>query len=118
MAEQKDSYGWGEYTKLVLKELERLNETYEKLSIDIAQRFERMNEAMTNFKNTETTVKEHKEWMDEVTEIWSPTQMKEAKDELYKQKNRWTATMAIVIFIQIILGLVFAYMQSKSGGSN
>jgi hypothetical protein len=32
--------------------------------------------------------------------------MKEAKDEVYKQKNRWTATIAILLFIQIIVGII------------
>jgi hypothetical protein len=31
--------------------------------------------------------------------------MKEAKDELYKQKNRWAAAIAIIAFVQIAVGL-------------
>jgi hypothetical protein len=26
-----------------------------------------------------------------VSDVWSPSQMKEAKDEIYKQKSRWVA---------------------------
>jgi uncharacterized ion transporter superfamily protein YfcC len=33
--------------------------------------------------------------------------MKEAKDEIYKQKNKWIAMIAILTFIQIIFGIIF-----------
>jgi hypothetical protein len=34
--------------------------------------------------------------------------MKEAKDELYHQKNRWAAAIAIITFVQITIGIVVA----------
>jgi cytochrome c-type biogenesis protein CcmE len=32
--------------------------------------------------------------------------MKEAKDEIYRQKNRWVAVIAIMSFIQIAVGVI------------
>ena len=97
---------WGDYSKLVLKELERLNDNYEKMREDIDSRFKEMNNVLSDFKNTEKIVFDQKAWIEKVTDVWSPVQMKEAKDELYRQKNKWVATIAIITFIQFLIGLL------------
>lgn len=97
---------WAEYSKLVLNELSRMNSNVEHLRDDFDERFKEINEKLSDVKSTEKTVNDLKIWQAKVNEIWSPTQMKEAKDELYKQKNRWTATVAILAFIQIIIGII------------
>ncbi len=96
---------WGEYSKLVLKELERLNESTEKMRIDMDQRFNDLNTKITEIKNIEGKVSSHSAWIEKVNEIWSPTQMKEAKDEIYKQKTRWVAAIAIISFVQMLIGI-------------
>ena len=63
---------------------------------------------MTTVQNTEKIAHELKAWQDKVNDVWSPTQMKEAKDEVYKQKGRWTATIAIIAFLQILIGIILA----------
>lgn len=100
--------GWSEYGRLVLKELERLNEGQEKLRQDFEKQFKELNEKMTEFKGTEQEVKELKEWREKVTEVWSTTQMKQAKDELYEQKNKWQRVVGIVIAVQVIFGIIIA----------
>jgi SMC interacting uncharacterized protein involved in chromosome segregation len=97
---------WAEYSKLVLKELDRMNNNYESLRDHIEEKFKDINEKLSDVKSTEKTVQEFKVWQDKINEVWSTTQMKEAKDEIYKQKNRWTATIAILIFVQILIGLL------------
>lgn len=101
---QEDNFKtlWAEYSKLVLKELDRMNNNYETLRDNI----ENINAKLNDVKNTEKSVQDIKVWQDKVNEIWSTSQMKEAKDEIYKQKNRWTATIAILLFIQIIIGIL------------
>ena len=103
MAEQKDS--WGEYSKLVLKELERLNESTERMRVDMDNRFNELNRKITEIKNVEGKVASHSSWIEKVNEVWSVSQMKEAKDEIYKQKSRWGAVIAIITFVQILIGL-------------
>jgi len=103
MSEEKDS--WGEYSKLVLKELERLNENQQHMRTDMDTRFNELNQKLTEFKNTEGKVSSHATWIEKVNEVWSTTQMKEAKDEIYKQKSRWVAAIAIISFVQILVGL-------------
>lgn len=100
---------WGDYSKLVLKELERLNDNYEKMREDIDSRFKEMNKVLSDFKNTEKVVFDQKNWIEKVNDVWSPIQMKEAKDELYNQKNKWVATIAVLTFIQMIVALLLAF---------
>jgi hypothetical protein len=103
-----DKETWDDYSKLVLKELERLNDNYVDMRKDMDSRFTELNQKLTEVKNVETKVQEHDLWVDKVSEIWSPTQMKEAKDELYKQKNRWVAAIAVISFVQIVIGIAVA----------
>ena len=59
-----DRETWGNYSKLVLKELERLNDNYEKMREDIDIRFKEMNTVLTEFKNTEKVVSDQKNWIE------------------------------------------------------
>ena len=106
MAEETGT--WSDYSKLVLKELERLNENYDRMRTDMDNRFSELNQKLTEVKNIEGRVDSHSRWIEKVNDVWSPTQMKEAKDEIYKQKNRWVAAIAILSFIQIAIGVVIA----------
>jgi peptidoglycan hydrolase CwlO-like protein len=106
MADEKGT--WGDYSKLVLKELERLNDNYDKMRDDMDKRFSELNNKLTEFKNTEGKVANHAAWIEKVNEVWSTSQMKEAKDEIYRQKNRWVAAIAIISFIQIAVGIIIA----------
>lgn len=106
MAENKDT--WADYSKLVLKELERLNENHEKMRSDFDTRLNEMNLKLNDVKGIEKSVNQNSEWIQKVNDIWSPVQMKEAKDELYRQKNRWVAVIAIMSFIQIIMGVILS----------
>lgn len=101
--------GWSEYGRLVLKELERLNEGQERLREDFEKKFTELNGKITEFKGTEQEVKELKEWREKVTDVWSPSQMKQSKDEIYEQKNKWSKVVGIIIAIQIIFTLIMAF---------
>jgi hypothetical protein len=106
MAENKDT--WADYSKLVLKELERLSENQEKMRTDIDSKLSQMNLKLNDIKNIERNVDANTLWIEKVNDVWSPSQMKEAKDELYRQKNRWVAAIAIMSFIQVIVGIAIS----------
>lgn len=106
MAEESGT--WGDYSKLVLKELERLNENYDRMRTDMDSRFSELNQKLTEVKNVEGKVESHTKWIEKVNDVWSASQMKEAKDEIYKQKTRWTATIAVITFVQILIGIAIA----------
>jgi hypothetical protein len=67
-----------------------------------------MNLKLNDVKNIERNVDSNSNWIAKVNDIWSPSQMKEAKDELYKQKNRWVAAIAIMTFIQVMVGIIIS----------
>jgi len=96
---------WGDYSKLVLKELERLNESQDKMRSDLDSKFSELNTKLSEVKNLEHRVESNTSWLERVNDVWSPTQMKEAKDELYNQKNRWVAAIAIITFVQVAIGI-------------
>ena len=106
MSEEKDT--WAEYSRLVLKELERLNENHEKMRVDIDQRFGQLTQKISDLKNIESKVDAHVNWIEKVNDVWSPSQMKSAKDEIYAQKNKWVAAIAILAFIQTLMGIAIA----------
>lgn len=106
MSDEKNT--WGEYSNLVLKELERLNDNYEKMRTDMDTKLNELNQKLSEVKNIEGKVSTHATWIDRVNDVWSPSQMKEAKDEIYKQKSRWIAAIAVISFIQIAVGITIA----------
>jgi predicted nuclease with TOPRIM domain len=106
MLEEKDKMI--DYNQMVLKELERLNTNYEKMRNDMDNRFSDLNQKLTEFKNVEGKVDSHAKWVERVNDVWSPSQMKEAKDEIYQQKNRWVAAIAIITFVQVAVGVAIA----------
>jgi len=106
MSEERNT--WGEYSNLVLKELERLNDNYDKMRTDMDTRFNELNQKLTEFKNVEGKVITNSTWIERVNDVWSPSQMKEAKDEIYKQKTRWAAAIAILTVLQIAVGIAIS----------
>lgn len=101
--------GWTEYGKLVLNELKRLNEGQEKLRTEIEERFKEVNHTLGEFKSTEEDVESLKHWKDKVNEVWSTTQMKESKDEIYNQKNKWLIVVGVGIAIQVIWAIFILF---------
>lgn len=103
MSDEKES--WGEYSKLVIKELERLNDSTERMRTNMESNFNELNTKITELKSIESKVSGQSAWIEKVNEVWSPSQMKEAKDEIYKQKSRWVAAIAVIAFVQILVGI-------------
>ena len=101
--------GWSEYGRLVLNELERLNDGQEKLKEEIDKKFKELNDKITGFNTIEKDVADLKEWKDRVVEVWSSTQMNQVKDEVYKQKNQWAKVTGIIIILQILMGIILSF---------
>ena len=98
--------GWTEYSKLVLNELERLTVNYETISNSVYKEFESIRHDLSHIKKMEENILRLNVWKDKVDEVISPTQLKELRNEVYDQKSKWTAAVAILAFSQVILGLL------------
>lgn len=101
--------GWSEYGRLVLNELQRLNQGQEELRKDLDNKFLELNTKFNEINAIEKEVDDLKDWKEKVTEVWSATQMKQSKDEIYSQKNQWQKVAGIMIAINVILGLIIAF---------
>lgn len=104
---------WSEYGRLVLKELERLNEGQNRIREDMDNKFSDLNLELSKYKNIEDDVKSIKEWQKKVSEVWSTTQMSQSKNEIYKQKNRWQKAIGIVIAAQFLIYIAFNFLKMK-----
>lgn len=93
--------GWGEYGKLVLNELERL----EKNQNETQENINEIKTEISKLKQYKNDLEALRNWREDVNDVFSPTQMKEVKDEVYRQKNKWSKAIAIIGFIQFAMGV-------------
>lgn len=97
-----ENNGWGEYSRLVLKELETL-----------AQGIKDLNESMNDMKREiaeirarEDKVQELVKWKDRIDEVASPTQLKKLKEEVEDLKMFRTKAVTIFAVIQFLMAAV------------
>ena len=80
-----------EYNDLILDLLKEQGKDISDIKEDIAE-----------LKTAKHVIKEHKEWKREVTDVWSPPQMKESKDEVYSQKSKWSIGYGVFVTVQVL----------------
>lgn len=88
--------------------LNNVNEKFDKID----NKLDGFNKDFNELKSFASDVSDVKSWKSRIDEVVSPTQLKELKDEVYKQKNRWTAVTAILAFIQISIAIYFSASKS------
>ena len=89
--------GWGEYSRLVLKELETLASGIKELNESINE----MKREMTEIRAKEDKVQELVKWKERIDEVASPSQLKELQlqvDELKSFKTQAVTVFAVVQF--------------------
>lgn len=96
--------GWNEYSRLVISELERLNDGISKLDLEIQY----VKREIAELKVKEDAVKELKKWKDSIDEVTSPTQLKETIKDVNDLKTFKTQAVTVWLVVQIIFGLVIA----------
>jgi phage/plasmid-associated DNA primase len=98
---------------LVIARLDDLKQSQEKIVSEMTSNFKEINNTLADFKTTISDVKEIKSWKKEVTDVWSPPQMKEVKDEVYEHKNKWSKVVGIVIAAEIVIGFIITLVLKK-----
>jgi prefoldin subunit 5 len=106
MIEDKQN-GWNEYSRLVLAELEKLNKNVGELSRDI----DHLKEEMTKIKGLKYGVDDLKEWRKDISEVASPTQLKELTNEVQSLKTFKTVATTVWAVVQIGFGIFIAYFK-------
>ena len=80
-----------EYNDLILDLLKEQGKDISDIKEDIAE-----------LKAAKHVIKEHKEWKRDVTDVWSPPQMKESKNEIYTQKGKWSIGYGVFVTVQVL----------------
>jgi len=99
--------GWNEYSKLVINELERLNDGIEKLTGEI----QGLKKDMTVLKGKEEAVRDLKTWKSSIDEVASPTQLKETIKEVGDLKTFKTQAITIFLIVQGLVGITLAVIK-------
>ena len=90
--------GWGEYSKLVLKELETLATAITSLNSEIQE----LKQEIARMREREDRVDDLKAWQEKVDEVASPTQlgvMTKEVEELKLFKTKAVTVFAVVQFL-------------------
>lgn len=100
-SESPKQNGWNEYSRLVLAELEKLNNKVDSLNTEINA----INQSMSKIEQIKDEVEVLKDWKNKVDEVSSPTQLKELQKEVEKLKTFKTMSTTVWIVVQIIFSI-------------
>ena len=100
-----DTNGWGEYSRLVLKELETLAAGIKELNESLQE----VKRDITEMRAREDKVLDLVKWKERVDEVASPSQLKDLREEVEELKLFKTKAVTIFAVVQFAMGaIVFA----------
>jgi predicted nuclease with TOPRIM domain len=98
---------WNEYSRLVIAELERLNDGITKLNDEIQD----LKREIAQLKVKEDNVKELKRWKDSIDEVTSPSQLKDTIKDVGDLKTFKTQAITVWAVVQIMFGILIAVLK-------
>lgn len=107
MSDEKQTNGWNEYSKLVLKELETLADGMESVRKDIQD----VKRDIAKIETRESKVDEIKEWKQKMTDVLSPDQLKELVKEHKENRDFMIRAIAVLGVIQFIVASAVLWMK-------
>lgn len=96
--------GWGEYSRLVLKELETLASSITALNSEIQE----LKQEIARMREREDRVDELRAWKANIDEIASPTQLQTKFNEVEELKQFKTKAVTIFAVVQFIMATALA----------
>ena len=102
-----DNNGWGEYSRLVLKELETLAKGIEGLKEQIGD----LKQEIAELKAKEDKVKELSAWKERIDEVASPTQFKEMQEMVKKHELFKTKAITMFAVVQIMMAGIMTLLK-------
>ena len=100
--------GWNEYSRLVLTELERLNENDEKLFDLLTE----MNQKLSRIDAAEEKIESINKWKRYMDDVASPNTLKEMKKDVAALNTFKTVATTVWAVVQVAFG-VFIAMWKK-----
>ena len=91
--------GWGEYSRLVLKELETLATGIESLRGELQE----VKQELAKMQVREDKVQEIVKWKERIDEVASPSQLKDLQDQV--EELKLFKTKAVTIFAVVQFGM-------------
>ena len=99
--------GWNEYSKLVIAELERLNDGITNLNVEIQD----LKQQIAELRVKEDFAKELWRWKKEVDEVASPSQLESTMKDVAELKTFKTQAITIWAVVQILFGLLVVALK-------
>jgi hypothetical protein len=99
--------GWNEYSKLVISELERLNDGITKLNVEIQD----LKGEIKELKVKEDFAKEIWKWKQAVDEVASPTQLKYTIKDVADLKTFKTQAITIWAVVQLVTAAIITFFK-------
>ena len=93
---------WGEYSRLVLKELETLAQGIKELNESLQE----VKRDMVELRAKEDKVQELTKWKERIDEVASPTQLKERFDEVEDLKQFKTKAITVFMVVQFAMAVI------------
>ena len=107
MSDEKQTNGWNEYSKLVLKELETLADGVEALKKELQE----VRRDIAKIETRESKVDEIKEWKQKMTDVLSPDQLKELVKEHKENRDFMIRAVAVLGVIQFIIASAVVWFR-------
>lgn len=100
-----DNSSWEAYSKMVLKQLENLDQSMNGLRQEIQE----LKAELAEMRGKQSNVQDLKEWKNRIDEVCSPTQLKDIKHEVEDLKLFKAKAITVFAVVQFIMGaLLFA----------
>tara|TARA_R110000822_G_scaffold253964_2_gene380380 strand:+ start:301 stop:630 length:330 start_codon:yes stop_codon:yes gene_type:complete len=99
--------GWNEYSKLVISELERLNEGISRLNIEIQD----LKGEIKELKVKEDFGKEIWKWKQAIDEVASPTQLRYTIKDVADLKTFKTQAITIWAVVQLVTAAIITFFK-------
>jgi|TARA_R110000796_G_scaffold239766_1_gene360543 SMC interacting uncharacterized protein involved in chromosome segregation len=107
MAENNSQNGWNEYSKLVIAELERLNDGISNLNSEIQD----LKREITAMKVKEDFAKELWRWKQAIDEVASPSQLDQTVKDVTELKTFKTQAITVWLVVQTLFGMALALLK-------
>lgn len=98
---------WGQYSRLVLQQLETLSNGIEGLRTELQD----VKNQLTELKAKEDRVQDLKDWKEKIDEIASPSQLQNALQDIEDLKVFKTKAITIFAGIQFLMASVIAFSK-------